>query len=228
MADVPGFEAVLRLVLVEDSDLLVLVDKSVALPATYEPRDLVVISSLKPAIPVKQADPPLKLRRLAVRNYQAMEQAARKSGVTLVISSAYRSYDYQVALFDRNVKESGLREAERFSARAGHSQHQLGLAIDFNSITEAFAETKAGQWVFAHAAEYGFSLSYPQGQEAETGYVWEPWHYRYIGIPACELQQRFFGGSQQLMLVFLARNADVLRAHLGIASLQASSSKGSP
>ena len=189
-------------------------DKAVALPENYVPDDLVVLADAIPGLSVKKASPPLQLRRLALPALQAMVQAARESGIELPISSAYRSYQYQVGLFERYVRESGLAQAERFSARAGHSQHQLGLAIDFGSITVEFADTPAGRWMFAHAAEFGFSLSYPEGQEQETGYMYEPWHYRYIGRAACQLQKVFFADSQQAMLVFLDRYGEAIRQRL--------------
>ena len=90
--------------------------------------------------------------------------------------------------------------AERESARPGASQHQLGTAIDFGSITDAFAQTRAGKWLVAHAWEYGFSLSYPQGDEGITGYRYESWHYRFITKPGVLLQRRYFGNIQQYLL----------------------------
>jgi D-alanyl-D-alanine carboxypeptidase len=212
--DPEGFKASLRAVLGSDSDLTVLVDKQVGIPAGYVPPDLVVLSRQRPALSVKTANPPLRVRVLMLPGLQAMSRAANQEGIRLDISSAYRSYQYQKELFARYVRELGESEAARQSARAGHSQHQLGLAIDFGSITPEFADTRAGRWLFAHAAEFGFSLSYPEGQEGTTGYMYEPWHYRYIGLAAAALQGRYFGGSQQAMLVFLDRNAGELKARL--------------
>ncbi len=217
-ADLVGFSQALATVLSADSDLLVLLDKKVGLPAGYVPPDLVSLVQLKPALPVKKATPPLQLRRILVPDLQAMERTARKAGINLDISSAYRSYDYQTTLFARYVRELGQTEAERQSAHAGHSQHQLGLAIDFGSITPEFAFTKAGKWLFTHAGEFGFSLSYPEGHESETGYMYEPWHYRFIGRDAARLQKKWFGDSQQLMLVFLDRHGVELRQKLAIAN----------
>ena len=127
----------------------------------------------------------------------------KKDGITLLVSSTYRSYDYQKKLFARYVAQDGEALAERYSARAGTSQHQLGTAIDFGSITDEFAETKQGKWLYAHAAEYGFSLSFPAGYEDVTGYMWECWHYRYIGKDACALQKKWFGDIQQYMMEFI-------------------------
>ena len=101
------------------------------------------------------------------------------------------------------MRESGEKEAERFSARAGTSQHQLGTVVDFGSISDEFAQTRAGKWMLQNAAKYGWSLSFPKGYESVTGYVWESWHYRYIGTGACAFQQRWFNDIQQYMLEFI-------------------------
>jgi D-alanyl-D-alanine carboxypeptidase len=205
------FRALLAQVLTGDADLLILVDRTLSLPAGYAPPDLVKLETVKPALVLGGNPAALQLRRVLLPELQAMNQAAKKSGVSLLISSTYRSYDYQVTVFNRAVKADGREQALRESAEPGHSQHQLGLAIDFGSITDEFATTKAGKWLFAHAGEYGFSLSFPEGMEGETGYRYECWHYRYIGRAACELQRRFFGGSQHRMLDFINRHLPELR-----------------
>jgi D-alanyl-D-alanine carboxypeptidase len=212
--DISGFEAALRAVLAADSDLLVLVDKTVSLPAAYEPADLIVLDTVKPVLPVTKKG--MQIRARVLPHLQALLEASRQAGVKLTLLSTYRSYQYQIGTFDREVKASGRAEAERVVALPGHSQHQLGLAIDFNALDNSLADTKAGKWLFAHAAEFGFSLSYPKGKEPETGYAWESWHYRYIGVPAVKLQLGWFADSQQLMLAFLDRHGPVLRARLDL------------
>ena len=132
-----------------------------------------------------------------------MGQAANKASVTLVVASAYRSYRYQKSLFARYASQYGESEAERFSARAGTSQHQLGTVFDFGSVSDAYAQTKAGKWLAENAAKFGFSLSFPQGYEKVTGYKWECWHFRYIGVQACEMQSKWFSDIQQYMLEVL-------------------------
>ena len=132
-----------------------------------------------------------------------MAKGARQDGITLLVSSTYRSYDYQEKLFEKWVRIDGLEEAERESARAGTSQHQLGQAIDFGSIEDSFIETAQGKWLNQNSERYGWSLSFPQGYEDVTGYRWECWHFRYIGIPACEFQKKWFGDVQQFMLEFI-------------------------
>jgi D-alanyl-D-alanine carboxypeptidase len=132
-----------------------------------------------------------------------MAAAARAEGLTLTVSSAYRSYEYQIGSFDRWTRRLGLTEAERVSARPGRSQHQLGLVVDFGSITNEFAETSQGRWVKANAGRFGWSLSFPRGYEELTGYAWESWHYRYVGKELCAFIDRWFEGIQQHALRFI-------------------------
>ena len=201
----------------EKENLLILVDKRHPLPEGYTPPRLV---TLKPTVTYNSKGKELSLTMRSGRAYivirkdlsltETAEQAlhdmalaARQDGVELVVSSTYRSYQYQKGLFARYVRESGEKKAERFSARAGTSQHQLGTVIDFDSITNEFAETRAGKWMADNASHYGWSLSFPKGYEKVTGYIWESWHYRYIGTEACAFQQKWFGGIQQYMLEFI-------------------------
>ena len=111
----------------------------------------------------------------------AMCAGAAEEGIILYPVSTYRSYDYQEGLYNRYVERDGREEADRYSARPGHSEHQSGLAIDLNSLEYAFADTPEGRWIAAHCAEYGFILRYPEGKEDITGYRYEPWHVRYLG-----------------------------------------------
>ena len=124
-------------------------------------------------------------------------------GLTLVFSTTYVSYVYQANLYARNVAELGALEGRRAGAAPGTSQHQLGTVIDFGSITDDFAETKAGRWLDRNAGRFGFSLSFPKGMEELTGYMWESWHYRYIGETAANLQREFFADIQQNLMLFL-------------------------
>ncbi len=190
-----------RDVMKKDPELLRRVDKSVALPANFVPSDLVKLDGVFPYVVSKKG---MQLRAPARDALVRMTEAARKEGKTLVVSSTYRSYDYQKTVFERNVKEMGKTEAERVSAPPGMSQHQLGTAIDFGSITDEFADTAAGRWLAANAGKFGFSLSFPKDMEAITGYRWESWHYRYISPAAAEMQERFFLGVQQYLIEFLA------------------------
>lgn len=182
-----------------DPMLLYRVDKAKALPKGYAPGDLVGLDGTGLSV----SRPGHKLRASALAALEAMSAAARREGVDLLVSSSYRSYDYQVEVFARNVKELGREKAETVSATPGHSQHQLGEAIDFGSITDAFAKTKASRWLQAKARGYGFSLSFPKDMSGVTGYAWESWHYRYIGRAAAALEGEYFEGVQQYLMLFL-------------------------
>lgn len=183
-----------------DPLLLKRVDKGPggALGETFIPPDLVALDGTGLSV----SRPGHRLRRPAFEALEAMDAAARAEGVVLLVSSSYRSYAYQKEVFARNVAQDGLELAKVRSAEPGRSQHQLGTAIDFGSIDDSFADTKAGRWLSANARRFGFSLSYPKGMEAVTGYVWESWHYRFIGKAAAWLEAEFFGGVQARMLVF--------------------------
>ena len=121
--------------------------------------------------------------------YQAFLQLqadAAKAGHSIPLVSGYRSYSYQAQLYDSYVARDGQAAADRYSARPGHSEHQSGLAMDVGAIDNNYGQTPAGQWLNAHCAEYGFILRYPQGKESITGYMYEPWHIRYVGSAAAK------------------------------------------
>lgn len=210
LADPQGFLEDYRPLLSQSADLLVLVDKKNELPTDYEPNDLVALRG--PTFLVNRSD--LKFRKAYLGALTALTAAAKKEGLRLTLSSAYRSWVYQRDLFQRYVTQDGLATAERYSARPGRSQHQLGTVIDFGSVTPEFADTKEGRWLAAHAGEFGFSLSFPKGQEALTGYVFEPWHYRYIGVEACRVQKKWFADLQQWLVEFHAAQGPTLKAAL--------------
>jgi len=179
-------------------ELLRLVDKSHSLPEDYSPADLVSLNDS--GFSVTRGD--LRLRSLLMPALQAMTAAAQAAGATLVFASSYRSWSYQKTLYERNVAQLGQTEANRVSAQPGQSQHQLGTAFDMNPIDDAFDATPAGSWMRDNAWKFGFSLSYPQGCESLTGYVWESWHFRYIGKAAMTLQRDYFDDIQQYFLQF--------------------------
>jgi D-alanyl-D-alanine carboxypeptidase len=188
--------------------LYLLVDKDHPLPDGYVPRELTELRQY-PALALNRDS--LRLHSSTIPDLLAMNAAAREAGVTLVLSSAYRSYSYQKGLYEGYVSRHGREEADRFSARPGTSQHQLGTAVDFGSITEEIARTAQGQWLAQHAWEYGFSLSYPRGMEETTGYMWEPWHFRYMSRTVTRLEREFFSGVQQYMTEFLHRHGGELK-----------------
>jgi D-alanyl-D-alanine carboxypeptidase len=122
-----------------------------------------------------------------IDDLRAMAEAAAAAGNAIGVESAYRSYDDQAATFNHWVATSGYAAALTFSARPGHSEHQLGLAIDFRSdpggspFTGSWGQTPAGKWMRLHAWEFGFIRSYPPNDKAVTCYASEAWHYRYVG-----------------------------------------------
>jgi D-alanyl-D-alanine carboxypeptidase len=164
-------------------DLRVLVDRSHTLPPDYAPDDLVSLSEYR--VPTLGGGEML-LRREAAGHLRRLVKDASADGEELVVASAYRSYAHQQASYARLTSIYGTAAGE-VSATPGHSQHQLGTAVDFTNaaagyeIWDYFGDTSAYSWLKDHAREYGFVLAYPSGKEAETGYQWEPWHYRYVG-----------------------------------------------
>ena len=113
--------------------------------------------------------------------FNSMKNDALKDNISIKIISGFRSYDTQVSTYNYWVSQYGKKEADRISARAGHSEHQTGLAIDINSLEKAFKNTKEGKWLNENAYKYGFILRYPESKEEITGYSFEPWHFRYVG-----------------------------------------------
>lgn len=184
----------------DDKSLFFLIDKKHTASSSYAPKDLVSLEK-NSLFDLNKAG--MKIRPEAYSALNEMAQAALNEGIRLLVSSAYRSYSYQKNLFNYWVSVDGLEEAERESARPGTSQHQLGTAVDFGSISDDFDKTQMGQWIYKNAADYGWSLSFPKGYEDVTGYRWECWHFRYIGKNACRFQQKWFGGIQQFMLEFI-------------------------
>ena len=167
------------------NDLLVLVNKSYALPSSYAPTDLVAITQSG----VRATKSGLLIRNIIVSDLSALAAAATDQGIDLAVISTYRSYTTQQSTYNYWVTYNGgsTAAADTVSARPGHSQHQLGTAVDFTSseigdqLGQQFGTSAAGQWLAQHAWEYGFALAYPSGYDAITGYSYEPWHFRYIG-----------------------------------------------
>ena len=130
------------------------------------------------------------VRSLIVPDLRSMVVAARAAGAPLAIASAYRSYANQVVTFRHWVNVEGYAKALTSSARPGHSEHQLGTAIDFKArggpdpwtMADWGKQSTAGVWLAANAWKYGFVMSYPRGQSSKTCYEYEPWHFRYVGI----------------------------------------------
>lgn len=167
----------------QDPYLFYIVDKTHLLPAEYNPADL--IGKGKTAV-----------RKKTFEAFKQMAKEAKKDGVNLFILSGFRPYKRQEYLFNRSVQTKGLAHAEKYVARPGASQHQLGTAVDINSVEDRFVNSKEYAWLRKNACKFGFSLSFPQGQEEKTGYSFESWHYRYITPEGCKIQQEKFNDSQ--------------------------------
>jgi zinc D-Ala-D-Ala carboxypeptidase len=158
---------------------LAVVDTDLRLPAGYAPRDLVPVARAGLAGGGS-------VRRIVLADLRQLAGAARTAGVRLTVRSAYRSETRQKAVFAAWVRASGRAAARRSSARAGHSEHELGTTIDFAAgdvapWATAFAATRTGRWLATHAPAFGFVMSYPAGASGNTCYDPEPWHFRWVG-----------------------------------------------
>lgn len=122
------------------------------------------------------------LKNETLNAFNKMKSVASGEGLNLYISSGYRSYADQKYIYNNYVLRDGQSEADTYSARAGHSEHQTGLAFDLNTINSSFALTAEGIWVADNCYKYGLILRYPKGKENITGYMYESWHLRYVGI----------------------------------------------
>lgn len=114
--------------------------------------------------------------------FNTLSEAAANQGLDIYLSSGFRSYETQVRIYESYVDSYGKESADTFSARPGYSEHQTGLVIDVNTIDDSFAGTPEAEWLAKHAHEYGFIIRYPKGKESITGYKYEPWHIRYLGV----------------------------------------------
>ncbi|MGE5558719.1 MAG: D-alanyl-D-alanine carboxypeptidase family protein [Bacillota bacterium] len=172
---------------------LLLVNKERGLPADYAPSDLVNPDIA--FIPGRDWQDRL-MRREAAAAVERLFDAARGEKIELYGVSAYRSYRKQSGIFTRNAKLMGEREANRLSARPGQSEHQTGLAIDISSpgmgglLSAEFGNTREGLWLQENAPRFGFIIRYPRGKESVTGYRYEPWHIRYVGVRHAEAISR--------------------------------------
>ena len=114
--------------------------------------------------------------------FEKLRKAAAAEGLNIYLASGYRSYDYQSRIYNNYVNLYGQAKTDTLSARPGHSEHQTGLAIDVNTVNDSFGATKEAAWLAVHAHEFGFIIRYPKGKEHITGYKYEPWHIRYLGV----------------------------------------------
>lgn len=120
--------------------------------------------------------------------FTKMADDARAEGLKLYCVSGYRSYDYQQTLYQNYAARSGQASADTYSARPGFSEHQTGLVADINTASRSshFERTAHYQWLLENSWKYGFILRYPEGKEEITGYIFEPWHFRYVGLETAQ------------------------------------------
>lgn len=161
---------------------LILVNKNYALTKNYVPDNLVFAKDLRLLVEDESRYYMTKETYIALKE---LFKAAEKNNLSLILSNAYRSYDKQEKIYEQY--RLNFEDADYFSARAGHSEHQTGLAVDLTCkdanylLTESFAETKEGIFIRQNAYKYGFIIRYPKDKTHITGYSYEPWHIRYVG-----------------------------------------------
>lgn len=170
----------------DPSSIWVVVNKQRPLqPKTYAPAHLVIPDiPMRPSITYDEEH----VSAVMAPALEQMVNAASAQGINLNLQSGYRSYSFQVSLYNRYVSEQGQIVADEQSARPGYSEHQTGLAADLGSpdtpaceVAQCFGNTPAGEWLAANADKYGFIVRYPEGEQQITGYEYEPWHVRYVG-----------------------------------------------
>ena len=170
----------------DPTDVLILVNKqnkAPTVPVTLVKPD---VTPTKPSVAEN-----IYMRPEAARALEALFAGAAEDGITLYATSGFRSYATQKAIFDRKAAERGEQAANRSVAKPGYSEHQTGLAMDIEGettlgtgLTAAFGESPEGIWVAEHCHEYGFIIRYPKDKTSITGYIYEPWHIRYVGVEA--------------------------------------------
>ena len=161
----------------DPDDTLVLVNKYYALPSGIEPKNLVDIEGEK-------------MESVAADAMKKMISDLRSTGLDIILQSGYRSEETQSIIYNRNVTNRGKERADKYSARPNHSEHQTGLAMDLSTdgtLEETFENTKQFAWLQENAHKYGFIMRYPKDKVYMTGYGYEPWHYRYVGVEIATL-----------------------------------------
>lgn len=184
-------DEILRAELKEDIDkgYLILVNKEHSLDKEYEPQDLTeTIYFAKDRSPLWR-----KMREEAATAFHRLSEDAKAEGLEIVVTTCYRSYDFQSQLYYGYVNTKGQEWADKYSAKPGTSEHQTGLAADCSSpsvnyqLTVDFENTEEGKWLSENAYKYGFVIRYEKGKEEITGYSYEPWHIRYVGEKAAKV-----------------------------------------
>ncbi len=164
-------------------DKTILVNKYNSLPLNFEAKNLITFST-------SYSYNSQKMEKTAGESIIALIDEARSQGYTLLVVSGYRTENLQSTLYNNSVSKNGKTHADKYSARPGHSEHQTGLAVDISNIAgvlDGFEKYEVYNWVKENAHKYGFIERYPKGKEFITGYGYEPWHYRYLGIEAATI-----------------------------------------
>lgn len=177
-------------ILVENPENIdVIVNKKRHLPENYVPEDLVPLTD----VPTVLSNPEVnQLRKVAYEALKDLFEAAKEEGYELHARSGYRSYYTQASLYASYVENYGKDAADKYSAKPGQSEHQTGLSMDITceavnfKLDTTFGDTEEGKWVAENAHRYGFIIRYPKGKEEITGYAYEPWHIRYLGVDLAE------------------------------------------
>jgi D-alanyl-D-alanine carboxypeptidase len=168
----------------DPASIWIIANKKHPLPSGYQPSDL---SRPDIAVNSQKSDEENTVRQVIQPSLKAMFAAAKADGIDLIMASGYRSPSLQATYYNSYVARDGVDAANRYSAKPGTSEHQTGLALDIAAssrncyLDQCFATTPEGKWLATNAHTYGFVLRYPDGKESETGYTYEPWHFRYVG-----------------------------------------------
>ncbi len=168
----------------KDDEYLILVNKTHPLPQDYWPEDMVQVEYRVTGFGKETG----WMRPVASEALSKLIEAADAEGYKIAVRTAFRSYDYQKNLFNSYAAREGEAKANRYSARPGESEHQSGLCCDVSSpsvswqLSYQYGETAEGKWLYDHAHEFGYIVRYLQEKEDITGYVYEPWHIRYVGV----------------------------------------------
>lgn len=173
-------------------DMLIVVNKFRRLPDLWKPDDLVAVE-----VPYRGRAEAKYMRKEAAESLEKLFIKAKEDNIDLCAISGFRSFSLQKTVHAKYVSQLGSAAASAISATAGNSEHQTGLAMDVSSksmgyaLSKSFGGTKEGEWLSENAARYGFIIRYPKGKEAVTGYAYEPWHIRYVGVEtAVEIMDR--------------------------------------
>lgn len=179
-------------------DGILIINKSYSVPPEYQ--------GYNGGLDETKPTPPQGLFPEVIDAFNQMQSDASAEGLDIYIASGYRSYYYQVNVYNRYCEYDPPEVVDTYSARPGYSEHQSGYAFDLNSIDDSFADTPEGQWVAENCQKYGFIIRFPKGKEDITGYQYESWHLRYIGVD---------------IATYIMENNLCLEEYLGVTSVYA-------